>query len=297
VRGNPVFSTIAFLMLLSASLCADCIKNHDLRSDKNSGLLIVDLIVKGTQSLSSDELTSITSGMIGSCFDDNSDELEERIRALFQDRGYFQVVLNSLHVKPNDPIAVPKPVLLEAEITEGLRYRVGEIAFTGNNAFAAAELAAKFPMKKGNLFTRNKVASGLENLRKLYLTSGFIDFWSVPETTSRSDATIALTIEVTEGRQYHMGKVEILAKKEIAERLLTAWELPAGAVFDGTYVEKYLDKNRALLPDEFQAQHALLLRNCDDSTVDVNLPIDATEARSQTLPTVETCEAHEQSPK
>jgi hypothetical protein len=52
-----------------------------------------------------------------------------------------------------------------------------------------------------------------------------------------------------------------------------------------------------LLPDEFQAQHVLLLRDCDDSTVDVKLPVDATDPRSQSQAAVENCDAPEQSSK
>ena len=35
----------------------------------------------------------MTSDLTGSCFDDNTEELEERIRASFQNRGYFAAKL------------------------------------------------------------------------------------------------------------------------------------------------------------------------------------------------------------
>ena len=47
------------LFALSSSLPADCIKKQDHRSNKNSGVLVPDLIISGVQTLSSDELDRI----------------------------------------------------------------------------------------------------------------------------------------------------------------------------------------------------------------------------------------------
>ena len=84
-----------------------------------------------------------------------------------------------------------------------------------------------------------------------------------------------------EGQQYHMGKLEIFAKKEVADRLRTEWQLPEGAVFDLTYLDKYIGRNRSLLPTGFQREHMQLVRDCRDATVDVRLPLDAMDPRSQ----------------
>ena len=70
-----------------AFLHAECVNDH--RSNKKAGILITDFTITGTQTIGATELARITSDFIGSCFDENSEELEERIRASFQERGYF----------------------------------------------------------------------------------------------------------------------------------------------------------------------------------------------------------------
>ena len=283
-----VFVVAAFTFL-SVLLRAECAR--DLRTSNNSGLLITDFTISGTQTLSSDELATIESEMTGSCFDENSDEIQEHVRALFQNRGYFGTVLNSLHSKPNDPVAVPKAVTLEADVMEGPRYRLAEIGFVGNHAFNADKLRNQFPLKKGDVFARDKIASGLDSLRDLFVSSGFIDFTAIPDTQTLSNATVILSVSVLEGRQYHMGKLEIFARKEIADRLRTEWTIPEGAVFDFTYLDKYIGDNLSLLPPEFQREHVQLVRDCQDSTVDVRLPLDATDPRSQSVPKDTECDA------
>ncbi len=221
--------------------------------------------------------------MTGSCFDENQEELGERLRALFQDEGYFQAEVQSVHVKVNDPLVIPKPVTVEVEVKEGRRFKVGEIKFVGNHVFSASDLRCHFALKKGDVFGRNRIADGMEGVRSLYSADGFIYWVAIPDT-ELSDGTVALTMSVVEGRQYRMGKLEIFAKKEVVERLRGQWEIAEGAVFDLTYVGKYIDKNRSLLPPGFNQTDVQVVRNCRDSSVEVRLPLDGTDPRSQLPP-------------
>ena len=115
------------LFFSATVLPADCV--HDNRTKKNAGILITDFTITGTQTIGANELARVTSDLIGSCFDEDSEEMEERVRASFQERGYFAVVVNSFKIKPRDPLGVPKPVTAEADVSDGPRYKLGEITF------------------------------------------------------------------------------------------------------------------------------------------------------------------------
>jgi outer membrane protein assembly factor BamA len=295
MRRTRFFATLLACVFLTPFLCAGCTKDH--RSSKNAGFLITDFTISGTQALSSDELATIANELAGVCFDENSEQIQEYVKALFQDRGYFGVELKNLRIKPSDPLAVPKPAMLEADVLEGPQYRLAEIGFIGNHAFNADELRDKFPLKKGDLFARDKVAGGLDRLRKLYVSSGFIELTFIPDTENLSNATVILSVSVMEGRQYRMGRLEIFAKKEVADKLLAEWQLPEGAVFDLSYLDKYIDSNRTLLPAEFQRQHVQMVRDCPNATVEVRLPLDAMDPRSQSLPKDSHCDSPDNSSK
>jgi outer membrane protein assembly factor BamA len=125
-----------------------------------------------------------------------------------------QVEVKSLRVKPQDPLAAPKPVTLEGEVSEGPQYRLGQLTFLKNHAFTTEELRKQFPLKNGSLIERNKIAMGLESLRKLYVNDGYLDLVFVPETLLSSNGIANLSITIDEGPQYHMGKLDIVAEKE-----------------------------------------------------------------------------------
>jgi outer membrane protein assembly factor BamA len=202
-----------------------------------------------------------------------------------------------MRLKPIDPTGVPKRAVLEADVLEGPLFRLAEINFTGNHAFTADELRSKFILKEGDLLARDKIAGGLDDLRQLYVSCGFLDLAMIPEVQIPSDGTAAVSISILEGVQYHMGKLGIFGKKEAAESLLAKWELPEGAVFDRTYLDKYIGENRSLLPPEFQREHVQIVRHCPDATVDVRFPLDAMDPRSQSLPKDSECGSSDKNSK
>jgi len=287
--GRRLLSVVISIPM-SCMLWADCPANHDHRDDKKSGVLIMDFVISGTQTLSTDELSEIESKITGSCFNEDSDELGERIRALFQDRGYFMVEVKNVRLRSTDVLGVPESVTLEADVTEGGLFRLAQVKIVGNHAFSAEKLRSQFPMKSGALFARSKVAGGLSSLSKLYAEDGFLDWTTIPETQVSSNGTVILTLTVSEGQQYRMGQLQILAKKEIADKLRGDWHLEEGSVFDVGYIDRYIDVNREKLPSGFNREDVQLVRDCPKGSVDVRLLIDPIYAAQQPSPKEVTCE-------
>ena len=293
IRLRPAAILFAFLFCASF-LLADCAQDH--RDNKDGGILVTDFTISGTQAVSATELADITGNFIGACFNDDSDELGERIRAQFQDRGYFTVEVKHVSFKPGDPLGNPKPVTMEADVAEGPRYRLADITFLNNHAFGAQRLREAFPLKNGEVFERRKIASGLESLRSVYGKSGFLDFTAVPDTSFDSNATASLKISVQEGPQYHMGKLDVAASKEAAGRLRLEWKLPEGAVYDRSYLDTYIEANRDLLPAGFTRQDIQVASDCPHAVVDLKMIIDPAEDKSPPPKNI-SCESPDDKPK
>src|SRR5258708_23702944 len=90
-------------------------------------------------------------------------------------------------------------------IEEGDKYRLGKITFKNNKAVPNVNaLRSLFPLKDGDIFARDKVAKGLENLRKAYGQLRYINFTSVPGTTFDDEKKLAfLEIDVDEGSRFY----------------------------------------------------------------------------------------------
>ena len=82
-------------------------------------ILVDSFVISGTRAIDSALLAEITRSISGSEFEDDPDEMQERVRDQFLNHGYFQVEINKFDIKVIDPLASPKLVRLEADVNEG----------------------------------------------------------------------------------------------------------------------------------------------------------------------------------
>lgn len=286
---------VVIFLLLTACMSSQCAKDN--REGKKGGIQVTDFTVTGTTALTSDQLQRITATFIGNCYNDDNEEMGERVRAGFQDQGYMLAELKKLDLKASDPLALVKRVDMEAEVAEGPRFKVAQINFLKNRAFTEERLRKEFPMKKGDFFRRGVVADSFDGIRKLYSTVGYLDMIMIPDTRPGSNATMDLDLTVEEGPQYHMGKLDVAATKEIAVRLETAWKMSEGSAYDKTYIDDFITANRTLLPSGFSRQNVDVGINCPDAQVAVRLMVDPAEDSSHEKPKDVPCPEEDQKSK
>ncbi len=161
------------------------------------------------------------------------EEDTERVRDAYQNEGYFKVVIQEpqtqIHDTGSKGVHVPlitkgagKAVDITMQIEEGDRYKLGGITFKNNKAVAnTAALRSQFPIKDGDIFSREKVGKGLENLRKAYGTLGYINFTSVPSTTFDEDKKlIFLDIDLDEGKQFYVRRIEFRGNTTTRDKVI-----------------------------------------------------------------------------
>jgi outer membrane protein insertion porin family len=161
------------------------------------------------------------------------EEDTERVRYEYQNRGYFKALVQDpkteIHDTGHAGFHIPllqkgpgKAVDITMPIDEGEKYRLGSITFKNNKAIQNVRaLRAVFPIKDGDVFSREKVAKGLEELRKQYGALGFINFTSVPDTQVDEDKKLVnLTIDVDEGKQFYVRRIEFQGNTTTRDKVI-----------------------------------------------------------------------------
>jgi len=169
------------------------------------------------------------------------EEALERVRAGWQNRGYFKVTVSG-DTRTLTENAADLHVALFVHVDEGLRYTLGAITFKHNKAISNVEaLRALFPINDGEIFSREKIAKGLEVLRKAYGQLGYINFTSVPNTSfDDQKKLIFLEIDVDEGKQFYVSSIDIVgADAEVLNDLA----LRPGQAYDVRLIELFLRKH------------------------------------------------------
>ncbi|HTX40167.1 MAG TPA: outer membrane protein assembly factor BamA [Bryobacteraceae bacterium] len=159
---------------------------------------------------------------------------KEHIREAYQNHGYFEVKIldQTVKIMPKPGTGFRLPLLLTrgpgiyADITipveEGRQYHLDKATFVGIKLFREPSvLLPYFGMKEGDVFSREKLTKGLENLRKVYGQFGYIDFVPEPsfDVIPNSDK-IDLTITADEGKQFFIRRIDFSGNTTTRDKVI-----------------------------------------------------------------------------
>jgi outer membrane protein insertion porin family len=205
------------------------------------------------------------------------EDIEVGIRGLYQDNGYFKVLVKDPILENIDTngwrLGVPlvmgrssgKAVNITIPIEEGNKYTMGTLRIASSDPDKALSLKVEalkgaFPLKQGDVFSTAKIRKALEDYTKIYGQYGFIDFVPTPETDIDEAAKrIDVTMKFDEGKQYYVRRIDFSGNtttrdKVIRRQLLIdegqlfnkrAWELSVLRINQLDYFDK-LDPDKAV---------------------------------------------------
>jgi len=224
-----------------------------------------------------------------------NEDLEVGIRALYQNNGYFRVV-----VAPNGPIitnvdvphkGVPIPGLrshigkavnITIPIEEGERYRMGTLKIVSSDPDKALSLKVDrlkdiFPIKEGDILDVDKLRKALKNYTDAYGEFGFIDFTAEPDfDINDAEKKINLTLHFDEQKQYYVRRINFIGNTTTRDKVIRRELLiDEGALFNKRYWDiSILRLNQLNYFDKIEADKAVeLVKNSKDGTVDINLKL------------------------
>jgi outer membrane protein assembly factor BamA len=180
---------------------------------------------------------------------------EVPVRGALRNRGYFKVSATAkLTVLWSEEADVGAAVAISA--TLGLQYRIGDIRIESTDGgypliISPEVLRGLIPLQRGELFSVEKVRSGLQNLALAYGREGYVDMTPEPDTeVDEGRKTIDLVVKIDQQVQYRVGSIEILGVNAVTrERLMESLPKP-GEVFDSTKLDEFFKVNRTTLsPD------------------------------------------------
>lgn len=101
----------------------------------------------------------------------------------YREQGYVkaQVGQPELKILEDSSDGKSRYVQLQIPVTEGPRYRIGEVGFSGNTVVKTEGLRPLFKVEKDEWFNEKRIRKGFEKARELYGSAGYFEFTGVPE--------------------------------------------------------------------------------------------------------------------
>jgi outer membrane protein insertion porin family len=162
------------------------------------------------------------------------EDLEAGIRNLYISNGYMHadpVVKSTETVDSKSAIPLPwnkngKATNITIDIQEGTQYRMGDLKFRSADPdvgliFKPDALARLFPMKKGDIFSADKLRKSFETYRNLYGGVGYIDFTPTPDFNfDDKNRIIDLTLEFDQEKQYFVRRIEFTGNTTTRDKVI-----------------------------------------------------------------------------
>src|SRR5271154_2234059 len=222
-----------------------------------------------------------------------NEDLEVGCRGLYQDNGYFKVIVGEPVLENIDTegyrLGVPltgrtkgKAVNITIPIEEGDRYKMGTLKIVSADPDKALSLKVEalksiFPLHEGDLFAVDKVRKALENYGKAYGEFGFIDFTAEPqEDIDDVEKKISLTLKFNEEKQYYVRRIDFSGNTTTRDKVIRRQLLiDEGQLFNKRLWEiSILRLNQLNYFERIEADKAAeIKRNTKDGTVDITLKL------------------------
>jgi outer membrane protein insertion porin family len=222
-----------------------------------------------------------------------NEDLEVGVRGLYQDNGYFKVVVNEPTLENVDTegyhLGVPltgrthgKAVNINIKIDEGERYKMGTLKIVSADPDKALSLKVDalksiFPLKEGDIFSAAKIRKAMQDYTKAYGQYGFIDFTAEPQFDIDDAAKrIDTTLRFTEEKQYYVRRIDFVGNTTTRDKVIRReLLLDEGQLFNKRAWEvSILRLNQLDYFDRIEEDKAVeIKRNQKEGTVDLALKL------------------------
>jgi hypothetical protein len=131
--------------------------------------------------------------------------LESGVRADFQKRGYFKVVVHDPVSRPLGLSDGKQRILLTTSVTEGDQFRLGALSIQNVAPDQALSipvmtLREQFHIRNEDLFNVSEIREGLNRMKELYAAQGYPEFTAEPDTEIDGPSHhVNFILRVTEG--------------------------------------------------------------------------------------------------
>ncbi len=171
--------------------------------------------------------------------------LFEQVRPIYLAHANLRVAFDPPQARftgdPSKPLANSVKVIIG--IRPGPVFKWAGAAWSGNTAFSAAELDAFVATKPGDPADGMKIELAWQRILDAYGNKGYLDA-TLDKTPAIDEAAgrVSYRVTIKEGPQYHMGALVLTGLSlEGERRIIAAWKIPDGAVFNLSVAEAFVN--------------------------------------------------------
>jgi outer membrane protein insertion porin family len=174
-------------------------------------------------------------------FEEDADKVVE----YYRNEGYIEARVGQPEIKTLEDSADKETrwIQLRIPITEGPRYRVGEVSFDGNTVVKSEMLRPLYKAKSGDWYSEKRVRDFFTKAREVYGGGGYFEFTGFPDLQPQAAAngpmagpaqpTVNVTLKLQEGVQYFVNRITFTGNSTTRDNVIRReMRLVEGNVFN-----------------------------------------------------------------
>jgi outer membrane protein insertion porin family len=238
-------------------------------------------------------------------------QYEQDVAALtqyYRNRGYARVRIGQpeLVVLETESDGETQWVRLRIPVTEGLRFQLGRLDFTGNNVLPPEAMRPLFSIEEGEWYDEEELRDGLLVAQEIYGSAGYMDFTGVPDLRFSDGAdgivpptllaspgtgeppTVNVVMRLTEGEQFRVNRITFVGNTTTHDNVIRReFRLVEGGVYDTQALDfsvRRINQLGYFDPVEVESENLTIERiPGEDGLVDVTLRLQEQNRNSLTF--------------
>jgi outer membrane protein insertion porin family len=180
-------------------------------------ILIVSVRFEGNRIIDAQQMKQLLKGSIEG-YPYSAENLKNDLKYVetwYQDEGFLQAKAGPADILPQI-IGGTKGIAIRIPVIEGPRYVLGKVEVRNTQALAPNAIMQLCPLRKGQPYSRSKIVQWQTKIEETYSSEGYVRArCNARETHREADASVDCSLECTEGKQYRVGKISIVADPSI----------------------------------------------------------------------------------
>jgi len=142
----------------------------------------------------------------------------ETLRAYYQNRGYLDFAIESTQVAISPD---RQDIYITVNITEGEKYTVSDVKLSGNLLLPRSELEPLVQLKKGDIFSREKLAASTKAIADRLGNEGyaFANANAIPDV-DKEKRLVAFNIVVDPGRRVYVRRIDVSGNTKTRDEVI-----------------------------------------------------------------------------
>ncbi len=184
------------------------------------------------------------------------EEDRENLRKFYMNNGYKDVKIGqpqlavvAEHPKAETLKAKKFRLHITVPVEEGEPYDLGTLTVSGATVFRAEAMPTIFEVKPGERYNYKAIEDGIEKVQDMYHNTGYMYAYANQVLTNRegADHVVDVTIEVFEGDQFRLGRLEFEGNTHTKDKVLRRqFMLPEGTIMNMARFKSSVFKVNAL---------------------------------------------------